>query len=287
MSVQYQAEYQVNEFGRAMHDLYKWTLLGILLCWLIIPLFVLLIKWFQFLLRLKNAADSSQNKELKQMYLYYFLALLAQIVNILVYIFMFIDVFNAVFTLDLNVTDIDAAIVQIETITNNIIYRYTLPIGITGLIYPIIFVISYIAFDKFAQECSNNSLMGKELRDGGNYLKIGSIIAVFSGILSFIPIPIIWLLLPVIGFIFQMAGLNKGGKGLQGGVKYQESESYSEQQRYHPQREHRPQPPQQEIHYTQTDQHQFDGQQFRFCPNCGKKNLLNARFCISCGNLLK
>ncbi len=141
-----------------------------------------------------------------------------------------------------------------------------------GIIPGILSFLGYMAFDNFSQSYANSL----QLVDGAKKLKISAILALVSGIMNVFAIVVFLAgILSFVGFIFNMMGLSRSGKGLQeafgthGGIEQQGTQ-------YQYQTQGAPIPSAQ----------QPSGEKAQFCPNCGNQNFDSTNFCSKCGSPL-
>jgi len=247
-----QADYNIQRMGKAMKDLFNWTLISIFAFWLIFPLFGLVVKAFQLLNCIRDAAASSENRSLQRFYTFY---LWHWVSTVIIFAGTFFWIFSLLSSLNLNDPNI---IDQIITLTDPVLLTSSL----LELIPTFLSIIAYLAFEDFAKKNSLGNHKGIELVSGATNLKYSAIVSLGSAI------PLVGLLLSLAGLILEIVGLYKGGQGLQGGVSFSSSYASKEQQ------------------YTTQD---FAGknQGTNICSNCGKENIQNSRFCRSCGSPLK
>ena len=249
-SMNNQAGYNIQRMGKAMKDLFIWTLISTFAFWLIFPLFGLVVKAFQLLNCIRDAAASSENQSLQRFYTFY---LWYWVSTILIFIGTFFWIFSLLGSLDLldpNLID------QILDLTESI----SVASSLLGLIPTFLSIIAYLAFEDFAKKNSLGNYKGTELVSGATNLKYSAIVSLGSGI------PLVGLLLSFAGLILELVGLFKGGQGLQGGVSFGSSPSFEKQ-------------------YT-TQDYEGENQGPKVCFNCGKENIQNSRFCRSCGSPL-
>ena len=134
-----QADYNIQRMGKAMKDLFNWTLVSIFAFWLIFPLFGLVVKAFQLLNCIRDAAASSENQSLQRFYTFY---LWYWVSTILIFIGTFFWIFSLLGSLDLldpNLID------QILDLTESI----SVASSLLGLIPTFLSIIAYLAFEGF------------------------------------------------------------------------------------------------------------------------------------------
>lgn len=245
-----QADYDIQRMGKAMIDLFNWTLISIFAFWLVIPLIGLAIKAFQLLKCIRDAAASSRNQSLQKFYTYYLWYWVLTVIFFTGTLFWVFSLLGSLNIDDPNFID------QFLTATDNALLTYSL----SALIPAFLSILAFIAFEDFAKKNSLGNMKGTELVTGATYLKYSSILNLGS------IIPLIGLFLSLTGLILEVYGLYKAGRGLQGGVAL--GSSFTSKPQY--------------IKQDKTEKNQGT----KICFNCGNENIQNSRFCRSCGSLL-
>ena len=245
-----QADYNIQRMGKAMKDLFNWTFISIFGFWLIFPLFGLVVKAFQLLNCIRDAAASSENRSLQRFYTFY---LWHWVSTVIIFAGTFFWIFSLLGSFDLSDPNLfDQIFVLIDPVL--------LVSSLLELIPSFLSIIAYFAFEDFAKKNSLGNQKGIELISGATNLKYSAIVSLGAGI------PLVGLLLSLMGIVLELVGLYKGGQGLQGGVSFGSSPSFEKQ-------------------YT-TQNYAGKNQGTKVCLDCGKENVQNSRFCRSCGSPL-
>jgi hypothetical protein len=248
-----QADYNIRRMGKAMRDLFNWTIVFAMTILLVLPVIGVVVKAFQLLNCIKDAAATSSDNHKQSLQRFYTYYLWYWILTIIFFIGTFLWIFSLLSSVNINeVTSFD----QIFEIVNTV----SIAINLSVLIPTFLSIIAFVAFEDFAKKNARGNLNGNELVTGAKYLKYSAIANLFS------VIPVLGLLLTPMGFILQLAGLYKSGQGLQGGVSFGSSFT--------------PEP-----QYTMQDKTEKN-QGTKICSNYGNENIPNSRFCRSCGSLL-
>ncbi|MCP4761271.1 MAG: zinc ribbon domain-containing protein [archaeon] len=272
MSIE-QGRQELDEFGQATIDFYKWIWYGILFCWLLVPLIILFIKAINYYVKMMKAANATQDPELKKMANFIIGGIIISVIIGIISASMVMTITMGLIPANLESIS-PTEIMGLSTSLQNAmsVDPLLMILPYIGIIPGILSFLGYMAFDNFSQSYANSL----QLVDGAKKLKISAILALVSGIMNvFAIVAFLAGLLSFVGFIFNMMGLSRSGKGLQeafgphGGIGQQGTQ-------YQYQAQGAPIPSAQ----------QPSGEKAQFCPNCGNQNFDNTNFCSKCGSPL-